>query len=107
MCNSEKPLQKGTTVKRSTVKRSTVKQSTVKRSTVKRSTVTRSTVKRTTVNCNPNAVFQDLTSEDANVGRPVSPCNVVFVGDNIVPSKSSLSSKPKVKKVKIVLSIFW
>jgi hypothetical protein len=43
--------------------------------------------------------FQDL-SEDTVDGRPVSPCNVVFVGDNVVPAKSSLSSKPKTKKVK-------
>jgi hypothetical protein len=48
--------------------------------------------------------FQDVSSieaadkKEADV-RPVSPCNVTFVGDNVVLAKSSLSSKPKTKKV--------
>ena len=36
---------------------------------------------------------------DNNEGRSVSPCPVTFVGDNVVLAKSSLSSKPKTKKV--------
>jgi len=39
---------------------------------------------------------------DNNEGRAVSPCPVTFVGDNVVLAKSSLSSKPKTKKVKRV-----
>ena len=45
--------------------------------------------------------FQDdqLDVVDASDVRAVSPCNVTFVGDNVVLGKSSLSSKPKAKKV--------
>ena len=60
------------------------------------------------INSNFSLLFQDL-SEEAPDGRPLSPCNVVFVGDNIVPSKSSLSSKPKTKKVRAAVEAmtYW
>lgn len=42
------------------------------------------------------------SSDDSHVDvdRPVSPCNVTFVGANITTGKSSLRSKPKERKVR-------
>jgi hypothetical protein len=40
--------------------------------------------------------------DDIDDTRPVSPCNVTFVGANIVHGKSSLRSKSKTKKVSCV-----
>ena len=52
-------------------------------------------------------IFQDdsLDVGDGTDARSVSPCNVTFVGDNVVLGKSSLSSKPKAKKVILTSNI--
>ena len=41
----------------------------------------------------------DDTDSDVDVHRPVSPCNVVFVGANVDTGKSSIRQRPKAKKV--------
>ena len=38
-------------------------------------------------------------ADDIDHTRPVSPCNVTFIGANVVHGKSSLRSKTKAKKV--------
>ncbi len=41
----------------------------------------------------------DSDDSDVDVNRPVSPCNVEFVGANVDTGKSSIRSKAKKKKV--------
>lgn len=46
---------------------------------------------------------EEETADDDEVDdpdRPVSPCNVTFVGANVNTGKSSMRSKPKTKKVR-------
>ena len=40
-------------------------------------------------------------ADDIDHTRPLSPCNVTFVGANVVYGKSSIRSKTKTKKVSV------
>lgn len=48
----------------------------------------------------------DNDSDEFDVHRPVSPCNLIVIGANVDVGKSSLRSKSKTKKVRITLIVF-